>query len=138
MTMKLLALLIASSILMAGCDYTIADAATRVRYALFRAEIWMRLLRSDTLTITVDPDHWPGGCRNNVGYKLVLSPDKGDKQVAGDEILVTCNDRRPHYTGFGTNYIYVAREMAVEKKSGEEVQIALRRSSSRIEIVELK
>jgi hypothetical protein len=135
---KSLALLIASSILMAGCEYAISDVATRVRYALLRADIRMQLSRNETMTITVDPDHWPDGCNKGAGYRLVLSPYKGGKQVAVGDIDVYCGDGHRYYTGFGSEKIYVSQEMAVEKKAGEEVHLTLRKSSSGVEIVDLK
>lgn len=133
-----LALLIAASILMAGCEYAFSDVATRVRYALVEADISMRLSKNETMTITVDPEHWPDGCSKGAGYRLVLSPYKGGKQVAVGDIDVYCNDGHRYYTGFGSEKIYVTQEMAVEKKAGEEVHITLRKSASGVEIVDLK
>ena len=131
-------MLIASSILVAGCEYAFSDAATRVRYALLKADISMHLSRNETMTITADPDHWPDGCDKGKGYRLVLSPYKGGKQVAVGDIDVYCNDGHRYYTGFGSEKIYVSQEMSVEKKAGEEVHLGLRKSASGVEIVDLK
>ena len=138
MRTKFLALLIASSVLMAGCEYAFSDAATRVRYALLKAESGLQLSRNGTTTITVDPDHWPDGCNKGRGYKLMLSPYKGGKQVPVGDIDVYCSDGHRYYTGFGSEKIYVSREMAVDKKAGEEVHITLRKASAGVEIIDLK
>jgi hypothetical protein len=133
-----LALLSALTLLVAGCEYAFSDAATRVRYALFRANIAMQLTQNDTKTITVDPDHWPDRCRKGTGYRLVLSPYKGDKQVPTGDIVVYCNDGHQYYTGLGSEKIYVTQELAVDKGAGEEVHITIRKTSAGMEIVDLK
>ena len=68
----------------------------------------------------------------------MLSPYKGGKQVSVGDIDVYCRDGHRYYTGFGSEKIYVSREMAVDKKAGEEVHITLRKASSGLEIIDLK
>ena len=65
-------------------------------------------------------------------------PTKGGKQVAVGNIDVHCKDGKHYYTGLGSEQIYVTAEMAVEKKSGEEVLITMRKTSTGMEIVALQ
>ena len=137
--MKYLTILIATSALLAGCEYTISDAATRVRYAFQKAEISSFLLsENETTTITVAPDHWPEGCKKGEGYQLILKPYQGNKQVASGDIVVDCFGENGYHTGFGSEDIVIAQEMTIKKKSGEKVQITLRKSQPGLEIIELK
>ena len=93
--------------------------------------------REETRTITVTPDHWPEGC-GGVGYKLRITPDDGKKMVKTGDIFVTCDSGHPYYTGVGSERIYVTRELTVAKRSGEPVQIVMRRTDKGVELVELK
>jgi hypothetical protein len=138
MNAGLLLLAIASSALIAGCEYAFSDVATRVRYALVEENIKLQLSTSESATIAIDPDHWPDGCEQGAGYRLVLSPYQGGKQVAVGNIDVYCKNGQRYYTGLGSEQIYVTREMAVEKKSGEEVRITMRKTSAGTEIVALQ
>ena len=94
--------------------------------------------KSESAIFTVDPDHWPDGCVKGSGYRLVLSPYKGGKQVAVGDIDVYCRNGRRYYTGLGSEQIYVKQEMAVEKQSGEAVLVALRKTADGTEIVALQ
>jgi hypothetical protein len=134
----LVQVVVAWSLLLAGCEYAFTDAATRVRYALLRAELVMRLTGSETDNLALNPDHWPDGCGGAGGYQLALSPYKGNKQVAVGDIDVYCQSGRRYYTGFGSERIHVSKKMTVEKKPGETLHLALRKSASGVEIVELR
>ena len=123
---------------LSGCEYAFSDVATRIRYALVDAEAELHGSRKDTLTITLRPNHAPDGCRDGAGYRVVLSPYRGNKQVAVGDVDVHCNGWRHYYTGFGSEGIYVTRIMTVEKKADEEMRITLRKTSSGIEIVGLE
>lgn len=129
---------VAWSLLLTGCEYAFSDVATRVRYALVRAELVMRMTGSETDNLALNPDHWPDGCGDSGGYQLVLSPYQGNKQVAVGDIDVYCQSGRRFYTGFGSERIHVSKKMTVEKKPGETLHLALRKSASGVEIVELR
>ncbi len=125
-----------SVLLTLGCEYVGSDIATRVRYALGR-ETSSFQSSSETATITISPDHWPEGC-GGVGYTLRIAPDDGHKQVKTGDIFVTCDDGHPYYTGLGSERIYVTRELTVARKSGESVQIVMRKTDKGVELIELK
>ena len=133
-----LILLLALSMLMAGCEYLFSDVATRIRYALVAEHARLQSSRSESAIFTVDPDHWPDGCVKGSGYRLVLSPYKGGKQVAVGDIDVYCRNGRHYYTGLGSEQIYVKQEIAVEKQSGEAVLVALRKTAEGTEIAALQ
>lgn len=136
---KLLALILLPAVLAAaGCKYAFSDVATRIRYALLAAQGDVRSSPSGMVTLSLQPDHWPDNCRKGAGYRLVLSPYKGDKQVAVGDIVVHCHGGGQYYTGLGSERIYVSRELSVEKQPGEELHLVLRRTSAGVEIVELK
>ena len=121
--------LLATAVL-GGCEYAFSDIATRIRYALADAKDELHASGKDTLTVTVRPNHAPDGCQGGASYRVVLSPYRGNKQVAVGDIDVHCEGRRHYYTGFGSENIYVTRVMTVEKKADDELRIALRRTSS--------
>jgi hypothetical protein len=120
-----------------ACEYVGSDAATRVRYDLGRETVVFRASSAETTTITVTPDHWPEGC-GGVGYTLRITPDDGHKQVRTGDIFVRCDDGHPYYTGLGSERIYVTRELQIARKSGEPVQIVMRKTEKGVELVELK
>jgi hypothetical protein len=121
----------------AGCEYALSDVATRIRYRLLAESAALRDSGSETAVIAMQPDHWPDECRRGQGYRLVLSPYKGGKQVATGDIVVNCKGGGGYYTGMGSESIYVAREMWVEKKKDEQLRITLRKTGKGIEIVSL-
>jgi hypothetical protein len=133
-----LVLLLAVATFMSGCEYAFSDVATRIRYALLEESTRLHVSRHDTVTIALRPDHWPDACRKGEGYRLVLSPYRGGKQVASGDIVVTCKGGGSYYTGMGSENIYVAREMAIEKKTEDELRITLRKTRSGTEIVGLE
>lgn len=122
---------------LAGCEYFVSDVATRIRYALIDAS---RALEQgqETMTLSLHPDHWPDSCRKRAGYKLVLSPYRGGKQVAVGDINVFCVGGGGYYTGLGSERIYLAREMSIDKKSEDELRISLRKTGTGFEIVGLE
>ncbi len=122
----------------AGCEYVVSDVATRIRYALLDAKAELRKSGKDTLTITLRPNHFPDSCGKAASYRVVLSPYKGNKQVAVGDIAIDCKGSRQYHTGFGSTEIYVAREMAVEKKADDDLRITLHKTSSGVEIVGLE
>src|SRR5918995_4276024 len=125
-----LALLLTMAAAMSACEYAFSDVATRIRYRLLEESASRRLSHNETVTIALRPDHWPDECRKGEGYRLVLSPYKGGKQVATGDIVVNCEGGGIYYTGMGSESIYVAREMTVEKKKEDELRITLRKTNS--------
>jgi len=133
-----LVLLLAIAALLAGCEYAFSDVATRIRYALLKESALLQLSTKETVTIALHPDHWPDACRKGEGYRLVLSPYMGGKQVASGDIVVTCKGGGSYYTGMGSESIYVALEMTIEKKTEDELRITMRKTQSGTEIVRLE
>lgn len=127
---------LAALMLLSGCEYAFSDAATRVRYALLAAQLG--IVDGETRVITVDPDHWPEGCYLDSGYRLVLSPYKGGKQVAVGDIFVFCNNGQRYYTGLGSEQIFVSQELSVTKGAGEKVELTLKKTPAGIEITGIK
>ena len=123
---------------LAGCEYIGSDVATRIRYALVAAKSELEGSGKDSLTITLKPNHFPDSCGDAASYLVVLSPYKGNKQVAVGDIDIKCQGKQRYYTGFGSEGIFVARELSVQKKAGEAVRITLRRAPRGIEIVALE
>jgi len=138
MEMVRLVLLLAVAAFMSGCEYAFSDVATRIRYALLEESTLLHLSKNETVTITLRPDHWPDACRKGQGYRLVLSPYRGGKQVASGDIVITCKGGESYYTGMGSETIYVAQEMAIEKNKEDELRITLRKTNSGTEIVGLE
>jgi hypothetical protein len=120
-----------------GCEYAFSDVATRIRYRLLAESASLRDSSNETAVVAMQPDHWPDQCRRGQGYRLVLSPYKGGKQVATGDIVVNCKGGGSYYTGMGSENVYVAREMWVEKKNNEELRMTLRKTSAGVEIVSL-
>jgi hypothetical protein len=138
MEMVRLVLLLAVAAFMSGCEYAFSDVATRIRYALLEESTLLHLSKNETVTIALRPDHWPDACRKGQGYRLVLSPYRGGKQVASGDIVITCKGGGSYYTGMGSETIYVAQEMAIEKNKEDELRITLRKTNSGTEIVGLE
>jgi len=130
--------LLAAATFVSGCEYAFSDVATRIRYALLEESALLRFSKNETVTIALRPDHWPDACRKGMGYRLVLSPYRGGKQVASGDIVVTCKGGGRYYTGMGSESIYVAQDMAIEKKPEDELRITLRKTQSGTEIVRLE
>ena len=120
-----------------GCEYVVSDVATRIRYALNDARIELQQSEVETLTIALKPNHLPDACPGGSGYRVVLSPYKGNKQVAVGDIDVHCQRARHYWTGFGSEGIYVTRVLSVEKKADDELRITLRKTPAGVEIVSL-
>lgn len=131
------ALLLVLALGAAGCEALFSDVATRVRYALVRAEADLGPAVGSTHTFTVDPDRWPDGCGGK-GFRLTLIPYRGGKQVPVGDVDVRCADGHPYWTGFGSPTITLAQELSVAKGPGESVSITLRRTTSGVEIVALR
>lgn len=131
-------LVIAAAALAAGCQYAFSDVATRIRYALLDQQAALEASAAAAATLTLRPDHWPDGCRQGQGYRLVLSPYKGGKQVPTGEIHVQCTGGGQYYTGMGSERVYVASEMSVVKKVDENLFIEVRKTPTGMEIVSLK
>jgi len=120
----------------AGCEYVLSDVATRIRYSLLDEMSGMN--EGETKTIRLRPDHWPDRCPGTGGYRLVMSPYKGGKQVASGDIVVTCKGgSRSYYTGMGSPQVVVSRELTVEKRADEDLRVTLRRTAGTLEIVSL-
>lgn len=118
-----------------GCEYAFSDVATRIRYRLHDAMIELRLSRQDEMTVVLRPDHWPDACPKMAGYRLVISPYHGGKQVPTGEILIKCKAGRSYYTGLGSENLYVTRDMTVDKHPDEDLRMTLRTTSSGVEII---
>jgi hypothetical protein len=121
-----------------ACEYAFSDVATRIRYRLLAESASLRDSSNETAVVAMQPDHWPDQCRRGQGYRLVVSPYKGGKQVATGDIVVNCTGGGSYYTGMGSETIYVVREMWIDKKKDEELHITLRKTSKGIEIVSLE
>lgn len=133
-----LVLLLAAVPFVSGCEYALSDVATRIRYALLKESALLHLSSNETVTLALRPNHWPGACRKGEGYRVVLSPYRGGKQVASGEIVVTCKAGGSYSTGMGSEKIHIAQELAIEKQPADELRITLRKTSSGIEIVGLE
>ena len=92
----------------------------------------------DWAPVSLHPDHWPDACPKGMGYRLVLSPYKGGKQVASEDIVITCKGGGSYYTGLGSESIHVAQEMAIEKNAADELHITLGKTAAGTEIVRLE
>jgi len=130
--------LAALAALISGCEYVVSDVATRIRYRLHAAVSELKLSTHDSVTVSLRPDHWPDECPKRAGYRLLISPYRGGKQVATGDIAVTCKGGRSYATGLGLEQLYVAQDLAVEKESDEDLRITLRKTSSGVEIVGLE
>jgi hypothetical protein len=128
---------LAIAALLCGCEYAFSDVATRIRYAVLEESARLRLSSSESSTIALRPDHWPDACRKSMGYRLVLSPYKGGKQVATGDIVVNCKGGGVYYTGMGSEMVYVTEEIAIEKKPEDELRITLRKTGAGTQIVRL-
>lgn len=131
-------LVFATAAFLSGCEYAFSDVATRIRYALLRESTLLHSSKNEAVKIALRPDHWPDACRRGMGYRLVLSPYRGGKEVASGDIVVTCKGGGSYYTGMGSEKIYVAREMAIEKRTEDQLHIALRKTDAGTEIVGLE
>ena len=123
---------------LAGCEYFMSDVATRIRYRLDEARVELERSDKETLTIALRPNHRPDSCGADSGYRVVLSPYKGNKNVAVGDIEVHCERRHHYWTGFGSEGIYVTRVLSVQKKADEELRITLIRTPSGVEITALE
>ncbi len=131
-------LLMGLAVTCAGCEYIASDVATRIRYRLHDATSELKRSSRDSMTIALRPDHWPDECPKRAGYRLVISPYRGGKRVATGDIVVTCKGKRSYATGLGLEDLYVARDIAVEKGSDEDLRITLRKTASGVEITGLE
>lgn len=132
------ALLLLLATALCGCEYLGTDVATRIRLSLVEAKAQMDRAGQDSLTIMVKPNHWPDGCPEPAGYRVTLSPYKGNKQVSVGDINIQCQGKRTYYTGFGSEEIFVTRDITVEKKPADALRITLRRSKAGMEVVGLE
>ncbi|MDZ4862017.1 MAG: hypothetical protein SGJ01_01120 [Gemmatimonadota bacterium] len=130
--------LLAIATFLSACEYAFSDVATRIRYALLQESTLLHLSTNETVTVALRPDHWPDACRKGEGYRLVLSPYSGGKQVASGDIVVTCKGGGSYYTGMGSENMHVVQEMAIEKRAEDELRITLRKTHSGTEIVRLE
>jgi hypothetical protein len=135
--LSLTALLVAT-ILITGCEYVFSDVATRIRYRLQTALTELRHSPRDELTIALRPDHWPDACPRGGGYRLVISPYRGGKQVPVGDIMIRCTDGHPYYTGLGSETLYVAQDLTVDKRRDEDLRITLRKTAAGVEITQLE
>lgn len=120
-----------------GCEFFLSDVATRIRYALIEESARLQASAGETATFSLRPDHWPDACATGQGYRVVLSPYKGGKQVKVGDIFIACKGGGVYYTGLGAESIYVSREIAIEKRTEDELRITLRKTASGTEIVRL-
>jgi len=123
---------------LAGCEYLGTDVATRIRQSLVEAKAEMEKSGRESATVVLKPNHWPDGCGAAAGYRITLSPYKGNKEAAVGDITIQCHGTRSFYTGFGSDGISVTRDLRVEKKAGDPVRITLKRARSGVEIVALE
>ncbi len=116
-----------------GFERLVSDIATRIRYALRDGEFLMQATGRDSHVVTLAPNGWPDGCGEQ-GFRVVLSPYKGNKVVPAADIDVYCGKR--HYST-GTALI-VPRGMSVQKPADGSVSLTLARSPAGITITELR
>lgn len=135
---RCLAVFLVAAFLITGCEYAFSDVATRIRYRLQTALAELRQSPHDELTIALRPDHWPDACPRGGGYRLVISPYRGGKQVAVGDITITCSDGHPYYTGLGSENLSVARDLTVDKRRDEDLRITLRKTAAGAEITTLE
>ncbi len=127
-----------AALLVTGCEYAFSDVATRIRYRLQSALAELRHSAQEELTITLRPDHWPDACPGGGGYRLVISPYQGGKQVRVGDIMIRCRGGHPYYTGLGSEDLYVAADLAVDKRRDEDLHITLRKTAAGVEITRLE
>ena len=120
-----------------GCEYFVSDVATRIRYHLGDAMQELQKSNRDSIVIALRPDHWPDACPKEGGYRLVITPYRGGKNVAVGDIRITCSSGHPYWTGLGSEKLFVTRELSVNKRRDEDLRITLRKVPAGIEITQL-
>ena len=133
-----MAILLGAALALGGCEYFLSDVATRIRYELLRQHAALQDSGEAERQFALRPDHWPDACPGDSGYRLRLSPYRGDKNVAVGDIFIECKGGGRYYTGLGAEAIYVTRELAIDKRADEDLIISLRRSERGTEIVRLQ
>jgi len=132
------AVLLVSALATSGCKSLFSDVATRIRHALLKESARLRSSADQQLSFSLRPDHWPDGCRGDAGYRLVMTPDRGNKQVSSGDIVVYCLKGGKYYTGMGDETIYVTREIAIEKHKHDDLWITLEKTPRGTEIIRLE
>jgi hypothetical protein len=117
----------------AGCT----DIATRIRAEVEDAHARLESSQQESVSVTLRPNHFPDGCQAGAGYRLVIRPYSGGKQVPAGDIDVFCNGWRHYYTGLSEK-IRVPGELSVEKKADDEIRVTLRKTSAGAEIARLE
>ena len=92
-----------------ACEYAFSDVATRIRYRLLAESASLRDSSNETAVVAMQPDHWPDQCRRGQGYRLVVSPYKGGKQVATGDLRRSRNVDRQE-KGRGAAYHFAQDE----------------------------
>src|SRR5262249_7774028 len=127
--LALITLLAATS----GCT----DIATRIRHEIEEAQAKLETSPQDSISVVLRPNHSPDGCQEGAGYRLVVRPYSGGKQVPAGDIDVFCNGSRHYWTGLSEK-IRVPGQLVVQKKADEEIRVTLRRTPAGFEIAGLE
>lgn len=117
----------------AGCT----DIATRIRFGIEDAHAKAESSSQDSISVVLRPNHSPDGCREGAGYRLVVRPYSGGKQVPAGDIDVFCNGSGHYWTGLSEK-IRVPGELVVEKKADDEIRVTLRKTPAGFEIARLE
>ncbi|MFY9288221.1 MAG: hypothetical protein WAO98_06930 [Alphaproteobacteria bacterium] len=120
---------------LSGAERLTSDIATRIRYALRDGAGTLALVSDKARAFSVRPNVWPDNCKNAKGYRIVISPYKGNKQVESADINVYCHGGRQFYTG---TELIVRKKMSVEKSGEEAVIFILGKTEKGTEILSLE
>jgi len=124
-----------AALLLGGCELLASDVATRIRYGLRDAAARLQDGPDDSVVVTLEPNHWPDGCRQRARYRITLSPYRGGKQVPSADIEVQCPGQNAYATG---TRLRVARTLSVEKGADEPLRVTLRKTPTGVEVAALQ
>lgn len=117
-----------SGFALAGCT----DAATRIANDVESAAKSLRQSTEARATVQHQPSNWPDGCSD--GFRLEIGKGRSDDPRKGS-IVVKCAGRGIFYTTYHLNFVFVPETVAVTKKPGEPVVIALERRGAEVALV---
>ena len=124
-------LLLASLVLVAGCQGLTGDSAERVAFGLREGASRLGQSRSatDSMTVRIPARTWPNGCPG--AYRIQLLADSA--KVSG--IVVSCLPKgRQYATQYAKRFVHTLVTLEAERKSGEPVDIVLRKQGNDVEV----
>jgi hypothetical protein len=124
--------LVASLGLVAGCQGLTGDSAERVAFGLREGASRLGQSRSvtDSLPVRIPARTWPNGCPG--AYRVQLFADSA--KVSG--IVVSCLPKgRQYTTAYAKRFVSTPVTLEVERKSGQPVDIILRKQGKDIEVI---